>query len=175
MALQLLRSSLSKETRRSRALTALLALPNARHLEFRALDSNDLPNLVRMQNLKAAIGYVVGVLVVPQCTNCAAGYGQFPAGEGARCSLRAPLVSSAALVFSAPMFAPVTGSPTGRTRLRARRAAVLAVSCAVEAQMDSALRAPPPRRGFEGNPSLFLEEEDEDEDEDEEGGEGEGA
>lgn len=106
MAMQLLRSSFLEEPRRSRALAALLALPDARHLEFRALDSNDLPNLVRMQNLEAAVGYTVGDLVQPQCTSCAAGHGQFLecvrvegylhgsctnchfGGEGARCSLR---------------------------------------------------------------------------------------
>ncbi|ELR05610.1 hypothetical protein, variant [Pseudogymnoascus destructans 20631-21] len=63
MALQLLRSALLEEPRRSRALAAVLALPDARHLEFRALDSSDPPNLVRMQNLEAAVGFIVGELV----------------------------------------------------------------------------------------------------------------
>ncbi|ELR09492.1 hypothetical protein GMDG_00674 [Pseudogymnoascus destructans 20631-21] len=109
MALQLLRSSLLEEPRHSRALAAV-ALPDACHLEFHALDSSDPPNLVRMQNLEAAIGFTVGDLVQPPCTDCAAGYSQFAGcvrvegllhgsctnchfgGEGACCSLRASVV-----------------------------------------------------------------------------------
>ncbi|ELR09155.1 hypothetical protein VC83_05600 [Pseudogymnoascus destructans] len=45
MALQLLQSGLLEEPHRSCALAGLIALPNARHLEFRALNSNDPPNL----------------------------------------------------------------------------------------------------------------------------------
>ncbi|OBT79762.1 hypothetical protein VF21_01470 [Pseudogymnoascus sp. 05NY08] len=152
MALQLLQSGLMEEPRRSRALAALLALPDARHLEFRALDPNDPPNLGRMQNMEAAVGFTAGEIVVPGCSDCAAGHGQFAGcvrvegwlhgsctnchfgGEGSRCSLRA------VPILSAPVLATVTGSPTGRVGLRARRPAAPAVSCAAEAQLEAGPR-----------------------------------
>ncbi|ELR05463.1 hypothetical protein GMDG_01758 [Pseudogymnoascus destructans 20631-21] len=142
MALQLLRSGLLEEPCHSRALAAVLTLPDARHLEFRALDSSGPPNLVRMQNLEAAIGFTVGELVQPPCTDYVAGYGQFAGcvrvegllhesctnchfgGEGARCSLDASAVPSA----------PGTGSPSGRFKgLRAQHPAASAASCTTEA------------------------------------------
>ena len=107
MAQQLLSRALTDVPRRSRALAGLLAFSNdARHLEFHSLDSDDLPNLERMQNLEAAVGFAAGQLVEPPCTDCVAGYGQFAGcvrvegflhgsctnyhygGEGTRCSLR---------------------------------------------------------------------------------------
>ncbi|OBT77097.1 hypothetical protein VF21_02913 [Pseudogymnoascus sp. 05NY08] len=142
-------SGLMEEPRRSRALAALLALPDARYLEFRTLDPNDPPNLGRMQNIEAAVGFTAGEIVVPGCSDCAAGHGQFAGcvrvegwlhrsctnchfgGEGSRCSLRA------VPILSAPVLATVTGSPTGRVGLRARRPAAPAVSCAAEAQLEA--------------------------------------
>ncbi|ELR02407.1 hypothetical protein GMDG_05465, partial [Pseudogymnoascus destructans 20631-21] len=43
MALQLLHSGLLEEPRHSHTLAGLITLPDAQHLEFRALDSNDPP------------------------------------------------------------------------------------------------------------------------------------
>ncbi|OBT60046.1 hypothetical protein VE03_10359 [Pseudogymnoascus sp. 23342-1-I1] len=133
------------------ALTALRTIPDVRNLDFRRLDMAHFPNLERPVNMEAAVGFMVGELVEPPCAHCSAGRGQFPlcvrvagffggscaschyGSEGARCSLRAPLV------LSAPVSRPVTGSPLGRPR-RSRRAATLAVSCAVETQTGGAPR-----------------------------------
>ncbi|OBT94630.1 hypothetical protein VE01_07925 [Pseudogymnoascus verrucosus] len=130
MALQLLRSGLGEDPRRSRALAALLTLPDARHLEFRALVPSDPPNLSRMQNLEAAVGYTVGELVQPPCTDCAAGYGQFAGASGWRDSSwelhELPLRWRRRALLAARFCGPL------RARLRARRPAAAAASCAVE-------------------------------------------
>ncbi|OBT60181.1 hypothetical protein VE03_10424 [Pseudogymnoascus sp. 23342-1-I1] len=141
MALQVLQSGMSEEPRRSRALTSLLALPDARHLEFRSLDPNDLPNLARVQNLEAAIAYTVGEVAQPPCTMCVRGHGHFSecvlaagflsgscanchfGGEGRRCSFRARLSTPAAEPVAEPtadssaapvlLSAPVSAPTTG--------------------------------------------------------------
>ncbi|OAF56004.1 hypothetical protein VC83_07957 [Pseudogymnoascus destructans] len=164
MALQLLRSGMAEETRRSRALASLLTLPDARHLEFRSLIPADLPNLARVQNLEAAVAFTAGEVAQPPCTDCDRGHGQFVecvsvvgflhgscanchfGGEGKRCSLRARLLtalaatSSTAPLLSTPAAAPITGSPSGRSSLHVRHAVKAATSYATEALTEEALR-----------------------------------